>query len=404
MVRVIFAAHANDDLDYTQTSQNVRDTVWTAPYISPTLILFEFLHVGSFSMVCSRFLQSIRPFLLSLTGLLLVAASLYSFAPNSAFAQTDSATEKHAFDAAKELGTADAWNAFLANYTSGFYADMARAYLKKINEPSLPAPDANTAQPQLPPSSERAGELSCSERDQLRSRKATEPTKITFVNKSGMYRAFMWIDFDGKLKDYGGVNSGDQITFDTYRTHPWMVATGPGDCLQIFTAAAGHAVVELQRLAADDPPQAKRSKVRDVQNYDNDDEESDKVRDRARDRENDRARERERERERARDRERSREREKSKSKPIVCGENYKLRKGKCVLIQNCGKNAYRSAEGDCYCKKGYNMQNGVCTWPQDKKGFEVAPWKKGGCKGLQAQCSSGNGGACQKYEEQCQVN
>ena len=40
--------------------------------------------------------------------------------------------EKEAFESAKELGTADAWNAFLGNYPSGFHADLARAYLKKL--------------------------------------------------------------------------------------------------------------------------------------------------------------------------------------------------------------------------------------------------------------------------------
>lgn len=44
----------------------------------------------------------------------------------------DSTSEKDAFEAAKELGTADAWKAFLANYTTGFHADLARAYLKKL--------------------------------------------------------------------------------------------------------------------------------------------------------------------------------------------------------------------------------------------------------------------------------
>ena len=39
---------------------------------------------------------------------------------------------KDAFEAAKELGTVDAWNAFLASYPKGFLADLARAYLKKL--------------------------------------------------------------------------------------------------------------------------------------------------------------------------------------------------------------------------------------------------------------------------------
>lgn len=51
---------------------------------------------------------------------------------------------KDAFEAAKELGTAEGWNAFLASYATGFYADLARAYLKKLGAaptgPSEPAP------------------------------------------------------------------------------------------------------------------------------------------------------------------------------------------------------------------------------------------------------------------------
>ena len=39
---------------------------------------------------------------------------------------------KEAFEAARSLGTVDAWNAFLESYQSGFYANLARAYLKKL--------------------------------------------------------------------------------------------------------------------------------------------------------------------------------------------------------------------------------------------------------------------------------
>ena len=44
-------------------------------------------------------------------------------------------TRSKAFDAAKELGTVEAWDAFLANYPKGFHADLARAYVKKLAEP-----------------------------------------------------------------------------------------------------------------------------------------------------------------------------------------------------------------------------------------------------------------------------
>jgi hypothetical protein len=71
-------------------------------------------------------------------GFLLLAANPLEFAglgSGQALADAPDSAEKDAFEAAKELGTADAWNAFLANYATGFHADLARAYLKKLGDP-----------------------------------------------------------------------------------------------------------------------------------------------------------------------------------------------------------------------------------------------------------------------------
>jgi hypothetical protein len=313
--------------------------------------------------------------------------------PADADTARDKAAEKDAFQTAKDLGTADAWNAFLTSYPTGFHADMARAYLKKIEAGSAapsgpaasPAPDAADAPPdaaQLVPSSARAGERDCAEQGDLRSPASSEASKITFVNSSGMYRGISWIDSTGKLQDYGGVNSGDQVTYDTFRMHAWMITTGPGDCLQIFLAAAEPSTVKLERLAADDGKPARTTRKPR--------EEAKPVREKP-------AREKP-------VREKPVKEKPAKKKPLVCGQNYKLRNGECVLQQNCGQNARRSPEGDCYCDKGYFMKGGKCVWPQDKQGFEIAPEKKSGCKGWQRQCNQGNGKACMKYEETCQVN
>lgn len=69
--------------------------------------------------------------------------------------------EKAAFETAKELGTPDAWNAFLAAYPSGFYADMARAYIKKAGGGDAKAAQPKTepkATPQPAPSSAKAAD------------------------------------------------------------------------------------------------------------------------------------------------------------------------------------------------------------------------------------------------------
>jgi hypothetical protein len=101
------------------------------------------------------------------------------------------------------------------------------------------------AQAQVP-SSARPGMRSCAERSGLRSEHSREPTRLTFVNKSGVYRALVWIGFKGEFKDYGGLNSGEQKTIDTFRTHPWMITDGPGNCVQIILPAAEPATVTLR--------------------------------------------------------------------------------------------------------------------------------------------------------------
>lgn len=42
-------------------------------------------------------------------------------------------TEKEAFESAKELNTIEGWEAFLNNYSTGFRADLARAYVKRLS-------------------------------------------------------------------------------------------------------------------------------------------------------------------------------------------------------------------------------------------------------------------------------
>jgi hypothetical protein len=73
---------------------------------------------------------------MGLAAITLAAASLglhpFSAAPFTiapAYAET---AEGEAFNSAKELGTVDAWQAYLKTYPDGFHADLARAYIKKL--------------------------------------------------------------------------------------------------------------------------------------------------------------------------------------------------------------------------------------------------------------------------------
>src|SRR4029079_14742041 len=56
-------------------------------------------------------------------------------------AAAEDVSAKEAFDAAKELGTADDWEAFPESTPSGVHAHLARAYLKKLGAAgSAPTP------------------------------------------------------------------------------------------------------------------------------------------------------------------------------------------------------------------------------------------------------------------------
>lgn len=69
-------------------------------------------------------------------GIALIAsvAPIPCFIPGLGVAIVQAApmTEAEAYDAAKELGTVDAWQAYLANYPDGFRAELARAYIKNL--------------------------------------------------------------------------------------------------------------------------------------------------------------------------------------------------------------------------------------------------------------------------------
>ena len=179
---------------------------------------------------------------------------------------SDDSAEKDAFKSAKELGTVAGFEAFLSNYPSGFYADLARAYVDKLNAKSAPPQAAAPPPPAAPApamvTTAPGPDPSCRSLSTLRSQKSDTRAKLIVINKSGMYRSVMWIDFNGQPKDYGGLNAGDQMTLDTFMTHPWMMADGPGNCIEIVMPHAGTRVVTLTGnggAVQAPPPQRKAS-------------------------------------------------------------------------------------------------------------------------------------------------
>ena len=189
-----------------------------------------------------------------------------------------SSPEKDAFDSAKELGTIEGWNAFLGNYSSGFYADLARAYVKKLQAGADAGPGAGNAPPQqpdpqalgptmapiskIPPIKEFAtlpypAKRSCSSRDGLRSHSSTTPARIGFAHFSGPQRDVYWIDYQGRAHNYITIKAGQATQVDTFLTHPWMITDAKGNCIEIVLPRP---VVSVVRFGS--PPQPKTTSAK----------------------------------------------------------------------------------------------------------------------------------------------
>ena len=268
-----------------------------------------FLKLNAVKRHCALFLAT--AFLLSPVML----APIAGFAPDAAFAQAADTAEAKAFEESKALGTAEAWNAYVANYPTGFHADLARAYLKQLttNAPPPPAPQ-QTAAPTQP-----AVELSCDQQPTLKSRESKEPAKLRFKNDSQGTIVLQWIDFDGRLKEFGTLEPGAEVTQETFLTHPWIAAYGEGSCRQLFLPAPG---VSLARLKPESElPKKVAPKPQPKQ---------------------------------------------SSAPPLRCAPNYKNVGNQCVLLQNCGANATRTPEGDCFCNPGTHMMDGRCQIPRQQ--------------------------------------
>ncbi|MFM9942478.1 MAG: hypothetical protein ACKVP7_23620 [Hyphomicrobiaceae bacterium] len=90
-----------------------------------------------------------------------------------------------------------------------------------------------------------AADPSCKQFRKIKSQASTRATTITFINASKTIRVISWLDFTGFPKDFAQLAVGQQVTLNTFMTHPWMVATGPGDCLSIVLPQRNGSTVRL---------------------------------------------------------------------------------------------------------------------------------------------------------------
>jgi Bacterial SH3 domain len=105
-------------------------------------------------------------------------------------AEPDDAAEKSAFEAAKELGTVEAWDAFLSNYPNGFRADLARAYVKGLASETpaqTPPAAASVAAPTYPePAGSWGGIVRDGPSQQARQIESlSEGERVTLISREG---------------------------------------------------------------------------------------------------------------------------------------------------------------------------------------------------------------------------
>jgi len=128
------------------------------------------------------------------------------------------------------------------------FIEACRTYAKVIlGEEAGAGPQAGTAKAAA---ASPAQDVSCEELGSIRSKNSDTPAQITFVNHSGALRSILWLDFEGQPKTYASLNADQQVTLDTYQTHPWMVTDGPGNCLMMVLPVSSESVVEILKPAA----------------------------------------------------------------------------------------------------------------------------------------------------------
>jgi von Hippel-Lindau disease tumor suppressor protein len=86
----------------------------------------------------------------------------------------------------------------------------------------------------------------CIEAGALRSSSYGHKTVVQFINREPAAIRLYWIDYQGTRELYGNLSPGESVEFDTYVTHPWLVANALGQCIAIFLPAKepGRAVIQ----------------------------------------------------------------------------------------------------------------------------------------------------------------
>jgi VHL beta domain len=92
-------------------------------------------------------------------------------------------------------------------------------------------------QPRMHNCAELPSADACKHEGDLASRPSSDPTGMTFVNRSDTTLDLYWLDFQGGRRLYHHLTPGARAKQDTYIGHYWLLATPDGVCVGIFKAA-----------------------------------------------------------------------------------------------------------------------------------------------------------------------
>ena len=87
---------------------------------------------------------------------------------------------------------------------------------------------------------------SCSNEGRLQSLNSAVPAHIVFVSRSVAPRTIYWLNFQGQRVRYGTLAPGARLAFNTYLTHPWLVAKGNDICTTVALPRAMGSVVTIR--------------------------------------------------------------------------------------------------------------------------------------------------------------
>jgi hypothetical protein len=83
----------------------------------------------------------------------------------------------------------------------------------------------------------------------LRSISADVPAVVRFSNERDEEVELFWLDYDGKRKSYGPIAAKSTREQRTFLTHPWVISTLSGECIDVRVPRAPRYRVTISGLA-----------------------------------------------------------------------------------------------------------------------------------------------------------